>query len=343
MSDTSKRRPRRKLAARIGWRDPRWREAMEWRGTAAGGFQTPAKVCPRGCVHEVARRELVTRTSLWGKAQVRVRFAFETETCPRCGSRLVDRCGRCGERILAPVRDRCRFCGLPQSWSPERLATARRTRPRPWRKDDARDPAISICTVLGRGELLVIEGDVTTMAVDGVVSNDDVDGRMYSVIASTIKSVAGPDVERQSIAQGPFPRGEAWYTDAGALPAPIRGIIHVAVMDRHGATDRDTLVQCVVSAVEEARRQRLTSLAIAAFGTGPRGPQLKLIDLEEWLALAGPAIARQFASWPVEEGREPLSVLIVLYETPDFDAQVRHLRDAVDGPAAEPSRLPLGV
>jgi hypothetical protein len=199
----SERRRRRKLTARLGdlradvdagawwlttsgWRDPRWREAMEWRGTAAGGFHTPAKVCPRGCVHEVARRELVTRTSLWGHALVRVRFAFETETCPRCGSRLVDRCGRCGEMILAPVRDRCRFCGLPQSWSPERLATARRTRPRPWRQDDARDPAISICTVPGRGELLVIEGDVTTVAVDGVVSNDDVDGRMYSVIASTI-------------------------------------------------------------------------------------------------------------------------------------------------------------
>ena len=54
-----------------------------------------------------------------------------------------------------------------------------------------RDPAISISNVPGRGELLVIEGDVTNIATEGIVSNDDVDGRMYTVIALSIKTAAG--------------------------------------------------------------------------------------------------------------------------------------------------------
>jgi len=315
------------------WRDPRWDDAEDWRVGTAAGFQTPAMVCPRGCYDELARRELVTRTSLFGSALVRVKFAFETETCPTCGSRLVGECGRCEQRVLAPVSDRCRFCGLPQPWSPERRSTARRTRSRPWRFD-ARDPAVLVHAAPGRGELLIVEGDVTSVAVDAVVSNDDVDGRMYTVIASSIKAVAGPDVERQSIAQGPFPLGEAWYTDAGALPAPIRGIIHVAAMDRRGGSDSGTLVRCALAALEEARRQRLTSLAIAAFGTGPRGRQQKLIDLDDWLAAVGEAIVHEFASWDVVPGRAPLSVLFVLYDPPRFEESAKRLWSAASAAAA---------
>lgn len=184
---------------------------------------------------------------------------------------------------------------------------------------------------LGRGELLVVDGDVTSIAVDGIVSNDDVDGRMYTVIASSIKVAAGADVERQSIAQGPFPRGEAWFTDAGALPPPITGIIHVAAMDRRGNTDVDTIVKCIESALEEARKQHLTSLAIAAFGTGPRGSGPKLIDLPEWLAVVGKTIVSRLNSWEPEDRGTELAVLIVLYEPADFDAALDILTRSVDG------------
>lgn len=311
-------------------RDPRWVKSQDWRVTEAGGFQIPARVCPRKCTEEVARRELVTRTSLWGQARVRVRYAFETEICPDCGSRLIEHCGRCKAKIVAPVSARCRSCGLPQPWSPERRLSATRTRPQRW-NEDARNPATLIHKSSRKDELLMIDGDITNIAVDGIVSNDDVDGRMYTVIASSIKAIAGPDVERESISGGPYPPGEAWYTDPGSLPAQTKGIVHVAAMDRRGNSDAATIVTCVRSALVEARKQRLTSLAIAAFGTGPRGPGPKLIGIWEWLTAVSEAIVAHFDSLPGEDDAPPLAVLLVLYEPRNFDLTVKSLKDVVEG------------
>jgi O-acetyl-ADP-ribose deacetylase (regulator of RNase III) len=193
--------------------------------------------------------------------------------------------------------------------------------------------------------LFVIDGDITSVAVDGVVSNDDVDGRMYTVIASSIKAGAGPDVERQSIAQGPFRRGDAWHTDAGTLSSPIRLVIHIAAMDRRGDTDPGTIEQCVISALEEARAQELDSIALAAFGTGPRGSGPKVIEMHQWLTDVSETIVRQFAEWQREDeaaGKSDLKVLIVLYGE-DLDTAVETLCKATHGdipPATTPPVWP---
>jgi O-acetyl-ADP-ribose deacetylase (regulator of RNase III) len=192
----------------------------------------------------------------------------------------------------------------------------------------------------------VIDGDITNIAVDGVVSNDDVDGRMYTVIASSIKAAAGPDVERQSLAQGPFQRGDAWHTDAGTLPSPVKTVIHVAAMDRRGDTDRDTIVKCVSSALDEARTQGLRSVAIAAFGAGPRGPGPKVIEIQDWLADVGHATIARFCEWREEGDDETtgtqLKVLIVLYGTKNFEDMIVTLCDAAyeDDKRATPSIWP---
>lgn len=311
-------------------RDPRWIEAKDWRtDDTAGGFLTPAKVCPRGCTHEIARREIVTRTSLGGQAHVRVCFRFETETCTKCGSKLIDECGRCEAKLMAPIRDRCRKCGLPLPWSPERSWAEVRARPRHWRGENVRDPAVSVAMIPGRGELFAIEGDITNIATEGIVSNDDVDGRMYTVIALSIKRGAGSDVERQSVAEGPFALGEAWYTDAGAMRDPVKGIVHVASIDRRGDTSLDTIRACLHSALDQAREEKLGSLAIAAFGTGPHGAGPQLIDLEKWLDAAGEAIVTHFNGWePFSESCPPLAVLLVLYEPADFKQATETLRQA---------------
>ncbi len=215
----------------------------------------------------------------------------------------------------------------------------------------------------------MIEGDITSIAVDCVLSNDDVDGRMYTVIASAIKASAGPDVERQSLSQGPFRRGEAWSTDAGSLPSPIQAVIHVAAMDRRGNTDRKTIRTCVTSALEEARKAGMKSIGIAAFGTGPRGFGPKLIDINAWLADVSTAVTHRLLEWQrdaladatAEQDGEPipssspdlcdapdippsgdkqqpaesgLDVLVVLYEPLDFDELVNRLRNASDNPPA---------
>lgn len=334
--------------AAVFWagRDPRWIDSVDWRGSGAeSGFHIPARMCPRKCMHEAARGELVTRASLLGQARIKVHHVFDTETCTVCGARLIGQCERCGAQVVEPIRDRCRSCGLPQPWSPERLPSIQSGRSRRWGPTDSNDPALLIREVPGGGALFVIDGDITSVAVDGVVSNDDVDGRMYTVIASSIKAGAGPDVERQSIAQGPFRRGDAWHTDAGTLSSPIRLVIHIAAMDRRGDTDPGTIEQCVISALEEARAQELDSIALAAFGTGPRGSGPKVIEMHQWLTDVSETIVRQFAEWQREDeaaGKSDLKVLIVLYGE-DLDTAVETLCKATHGdipPATTPPVWP---
>jgi hypothetical protein len=330
------------LRARLwGEPDARWQRADAWWNDTVSRFKTPAKKCPRGCSYEVARRELVTRSTWLGRAEVRVVFSFETSNCHECGSRLLGHCQRCGAAVVAPIRDRCESCGLPQPWSPERLSSARRMRPRRW-KSNANEPAELLFSAPGdRGRLLVIEGDITNLSIDAIVSNDDVDGRMYTVIASAVRERAGQDVEDQSMAQGPFKPGHAWFTDAGSM-SWIDGIVHVAAMDRRGDTNIETIRACMRAALEETVRQRLQSVGIAAFGTGLSDPGTKGVSLDDWIdAIA--EVTVQFVKalpeppeLPVEPGPDVqpedrgLSVVVVLYEPRNFGDLRDRLKEAAE-------------
>lgn len=321
----------RRIVARIfGDYDLRWRTANRYWEDDGAQLRSLARVCPRGCSHVVvARRDLITKTTWSGRVATRVVHRFEVDNCAVCGSRLVDKCSRCRAAILAPVQPRCEACGLPQPWSPERLASAQRMRPRRWRDDDARDPAK--CVYDGEsGKLLILEGDVTNMAIDAIVSNDDVDGRMYTLIASAIRERAGQAVEDESMTQGPFPLGDAWFTDAGAITSVKKGIVHVAAMNRRGDTDLATIRKCVSAALDEAREQEIESLAIAAFGTGPVVQYRQVVTLEEWVDAVGAEIVDWFER-PQPEEAAPLSVVVVIYEPENLDELEERLRTAARG------------
>ena len=323
-----KRRRRRLLDWRAARKDSRWTRALDWRELRAGGFKTPGQACPRGCSRQAARRELLTWTGWSGRTHTRILFEFETDNCPECGSRLIDRCQRCEEPFAAPVGDRCEHCGLPQSWSPERLASDKRLPLRRWLPGapDVHDPAHTVPSKRGEPRLFVVEDDITNVAVEAIVSNDDVDGRMYTVISSAIKAAAGQEVEDESIEHGRAALGDAWSTAAGSLRKPLKRIVHVAAIDRRGNSSIEIVVRCVRSALDVARREQLESLAIAAFGTGPSDGVRQVINLGEWLAAVGPAILKDLEQSP---GDPPLTVLLVLYEPGDFQARVAELEDAV--------------
>jgi predicted RNA-binding Zn-ribbon protein involved in translation (DUF1610 family) len=328
-------RPRRRFADRRAARkDARWNRALDWREVRAGGLKTPAQACPRGCSRQTARRELLTWTGWSGRTHSRVLFEFDTNNCPDCGSLLIDRCQRCEEPFAAPVGDRCEHCGLPQPWSPERLSSDKRLPLRRWMPGDAdvHDAARVIYPAKGNPQLLIIEDDVTNVAVEGIVSNDDVDGRMYTVIASAIKAAAGQQVADESIEHGRAALGDAWSTGAGALRKPLKRIVHVAAMDRRGDSSIDVVVKCVRSALRVARHDRLESLAIAAFGTSTGDSRRKVIDLDAWLSAVGPAIVKDLKESP---GDPPLAVLLVLYRPDDFAGRVEQLEEAVR-PLLEP-------
>jgi O-acetyl-ADP-ribose deacetylase (regulator of RNase III)/ribosomal protein L37E len=285
-------------------------------------YRTPVQVCPRGCeFREAARRDVLTRTRL-ARALLRVTHRFETSSCPHCGSPLAQACARCGREIFAPVADRCQFCGIPQPWAEERRAAAERSGVQRWRKQPGvNEPAkLLYANPAGRGDLWVIEGDITRLEVDAIVSNDDVDGQMWSRVSSAIKRAAGEDIERQAQEEKPYRLGQAWWTNAGDLP--IEGIVHVASLDRHGECEIETVKACVTNAIAKAIESKHRSLAIAAIGSGPAS-----IDERQWLAaFAEVAVTELSLDAPVEDH---LSVLLVLFEPQDFAATLLFLRRAV--------------
>lgn len=316
-----------------GWR---WRRARKRKDYDLSGYRTPVQVCPRGCgFNELARRDLLAKTRLGGRAALHVVFTFETKNCPECGARFTRRCARCRAETLAPVVDHCRFCGLPQPWATKRRAGAERADLRNWRPPDeegareseepANDPAEPLYHSHERGSLWVIDGNVAQLNVDAVVSNDDVDGRMWTQVARAIKAAAGEGVERLAQEGRPFRLGQAWVTSAGGL-RHMKGIVHVASMSRHGKSPRGTVRKCLVSALEVATERKYESLGITAIGSGTAE-----IDLAVWYKTFAEVAIDHFSRRSSEDfgGPPKLDIVLVLFELPDFPAEVQVVREAV--------------
>jgi O-acetyl-ADP-ribose deacetylase (regulator of RNase III) len=300
------------------------------------GYRTPVQVCPRGCdFRELARRDLLTKTRPSGKAIVHSTFTFETSNCPICGAGLARNCGRCDHQIFAPVVDRCQFCGLPQPWATERRAGAERADLRAWSpeareseefKGHANDPALPLFSSYKRGSLWIIEGDIAHLEVDAVISNDDVNGRMWSQVARAIKNGAGEGVERLAQEGKPFPLGHAWVTPAGGL-RQMKGIIHVASMSRWGKADLKNIRKSLVAALNVAGEQGYGSIGIAAIGSGPT-----TIEPSAWYRMFAEVAVEHLSSRksPLIGGPPELAIILTLFDSPDFQAEVERVQAAVN-------------
>lgn len=310
--------------------ESRWEKGLAELRVATGENRMRIQVCPHGCSHQFGRRDVIARTKLSGKAEIRVEYGFETSNCPICGAAFQRECGRCRSPIFAPVADRCESCGLPHPWGVGRRATATRSQPRQWRRaKDNPSPAVLIRKPTKDTELFVVDGDITTFAIDAVISDDDTDGRMWAAVASSIKTAAGADIERDSASRGPYPLGSAWFTYGGNLPT--RGIIHVAAMDRNGKNDGvETIRTCVRSALTEALARGMESVALAAIGTWPQnialGTYSQAIALDTWLTEIPPDIVKFLRGLTAAK----LAVLLVLYEPEDFGRLHRLLEEAIE-------------
>jgi O-acetyl-ADP-ribose deacetylase (regulator of RNase III)/predicted RNA-binding Zn-ribbon protein involved in translation (DUF1610 family) len=295
---------------------------------AFDGQRLPMQVCPRGCEYqETARRERLTRTQFWGRVATEMDFDFETSNCPKCGAQLVRSCARCGKPILASASERCQFCGLPHPWVAERRSETERPGIRLWRpgEDGANDPALELY-VGGRGSLWALEGDITQLKVDAVISNDDVEGRMWAEVARAIRKAAGEEVAQRAQDGKPYALGMPWWTEAGNLSRSIKGIIHVASMNRRGESDIGLICRSLVSAMDLARDKKYGSLGVAAMGSGPEA-----IDLSEWLLAVVATIVRYLGppQGRSESKRARLDVVLVLFEPDDFFGACTTIEEAV--------------
>lgn len=115
----------------------------------------------------------------------------------------------------------------------------------------------------------VVEGDIAALEVDAIANAANNHLWMGAGVAGAIKRAGGEEIEREAVAKGPIPVGEAVATSAGRLP--VRHVIHGAVMGQDLRTNAELVEQTTRRCLELADELGCRSLALPAFGTGVGG------------------------------------------------------------------------
>jgi len=272
----------------------------------------PIQVCKAGCgSFSRAKRRYQTKTALWGRAAVGVEFRFEFDHCPSCGSEMTGNC-KCGAWIFSIVHTHCPKCGVPYQWVANSSRDRARTLGRNWR-----DIGETIWKT-NRQTLWGIEADITTLAVDAVVSSDDRHGHMRTGAAVAIRGACGQEVEDESKRNGPYKLGSAWGTEPGRLS--IKRIIHVAALDSGSKSSLALIGTCTKSALGFASENRLRSVALPVMGAGTA--QLDYDNCVEAIAIA---CIEYFKPAELEM---PQDILLVLFSPESFDRSITRARSA---------------
>jgi O-acetyl-ADP-ribose deacetylase (regulator of RNase III) len=118
-------------------------------------------------------------------------------------------------------------------------------------------------------KLEVVDGDIAQLEVDAVANAANDHLWMGSGVAGALKRAGGDEIEREAVAKGPIPLGDAVATGAGRLQA--KHVIHGAVMGQDLQTNADLVRRTTRSSLALADELGARSLALPAFGTGVGG------------------------------------------------------------------------
>jgi len=157
-------------------------------------------------------------------------------------------------------------------------------------------------------EILLAQGDIAQQDADAIVNAANNHLWMGAGVAGAIKRAGGQEIEKEAVAKGPIPIGEAVVTGAGRLKA--RYVIHAAVMGRDLRTDADKIRQATQNSLRRADELALKSIAFPALGTGVGG-----FSLEECARIMLDIVHRHRAS-----GTSLERVVFVLYDEPAYQA-----------------------
>jgi O-acetyl-ADP-ribose deacetylase (regulator of RNase III) len=159
---------------------------------------------------------------------------------------------------------------------------------------------------IGRLQVTVALGDITEQTTDAVVNAANNYLWMGSGVAGAIKAKGGEEIEREAMKLAPIEPGQAVTTTAGRLRA--RYCIHAAAMGQDLVTGADLITKATRSALAEAERLGLDSIAFPALGTGVGG-------------FPAEACAHLMIAAALSHGRtnpKPGSVAFVLRDEPAF-------------------------
>jgi O-acetyl-ADP-ribose deacetylase (regulator of RNase III) len=157
-------------------------------------------------------------------------------------------------------------------------------------------------------EIILVHGDIAQQDAEAIVNAANNHLWMGAGVAGAIKRAGGQEIEREAVAKGPIPIGEAAVTGAGRLKA--RYVIHAAVMGRDLRTDADKIRQATQNSLRRADELALKSVAFPALGTGVGG-----FPLEECARIMLDVVHGHSAS-----GTSLEHVVFVLYDEPAYQA-----------------------
>lgn len=125
-------------------------------------------------------------------------------------------------------------------------------------------------------EVKIIQGDITEVSVDAIVNAANNKLLMGGGVAGAIRKKGGNIIEDEALMKGPIKIGGAISTSAGALKAKC--VIHAATMGMPACrqagtfnTDEVKIRDACCSALKEAEKLRIGSIAFPALGCGVGG------------------------------------------------------------------------
>jgi len=158
-------------------------------------------------------------------------------------------------------------------------------------------------------EIKIIQGDITALKVEAIVNAANNKLLMGGGVAGAIKRKGGQAIEEEALKKGPIKIGEAVATTAGNLPAKY--VIHAATMGMDFQTDEAKIRSSCASALKEAERLKLRSIAFPALGCGVGG--FALLAAAKIMAQEAFRYLRESAAVSLKE------IIFCLYDKEAFD------------------------
>jgi O-acetyl-ADP-ribose deacetylase (regulator of RNase III)/ADP-ribose pyrophosphatase YjhB (NUDIX family) len=118
-------------------------------------------------------------------------------------------------------------------------------------------------------EVKIVQGDITEISVDAIVNAANNKLLMGGGVAGAIREKGGKIIEDEALKKGPIEIGGAVSTSAGALKAKY--VVHAATMGMDFKTDEVKIRDSCCSALKEAEKLKIGSIAFPALGCGVGG------------------------------------------------------------------------
>jgi O-acetyl-ADP-ribose deacetylase len=140
---------------------------------------------------------------------------------------------------------------------------------------------------IGTATLEIIQGDITTLAVDAIVNAANIHLQHGGGVAGAISRKGGPTIQAESNKLAPIKTGDAVITTGGKLPAKF--VIHTAGPIWGEGDEDNKLRRSIRNCLALADEKGLKSVAFPAISTGiygfpvERAANVMLAEAKEYL------------------------------------------------------------